>query len=262
MLALFLARAFSDASPISKLSIQILDGSKTVSEADLAPPERTSLALNENLTLQLVLATTFRAAPKHQVCVLESGVYSVSSPFSFKERKLSLALHPSKLRKLYKHAAVYNLRIAISDSALSEPFLWEVGTINYETWGEVFDNFSDVEWDFQPDPKTPNALLTFVFTLVMFVPFGVFLLLLLLNGVNCGYFPRSPFDAIVSLAFVIGLGGFFGFFVYFWKFVTFEEMCKDLLVIVPVLGLLLRGALVGRAKMEASHSDQKQVKVD
>jgi hypothetical protein len=39
--------------------------------------------------------------------------------------------------------------------------------------------------------------------------------------------------------------------VYFWRFVTFEEMFKYLLVIVPVLGILLRGALGARAKMAA-----------
>jgi hypothetical protein len=261
MLALLLAFTFCDQNSISKLSIEILNNSKVVHSVKLSPPEATSLSLNENLTLQLALTTTFRSIPKHHVCVIESGIYSVSSPFSYKDKQLTIAFAPSKLRKLYKHAAVYNLRLAVADPSLPAPLFWNVGTIDYETWGEVFDNFTDVDWDFQPDPKTPNPFLTFVFTLVMFVPFGIFLLLLLLNGVNCGYFPRSLLDAGVSLAFVICLGGFFAFFVYFWKFLTFEEMCRDLLGIVPVLGVLLRGALVVRAKLER-RSNVKEVKVE
>jgi hypothetical protein len=118
--------------------------------------------------------------------VFESGIYSVSLSFAYKDKKLLLGLVCSNLHKLYKHPGVYNVKIAIADSSRSNPYLWDVGTPKYETWGEVFDNLTHVEWDFQPDGKTPNPFLTFVFTCVMFVPFGIFLLLLLLNGFNCG----------------------------------------------------------------------------
>jgi hypothetical protein len=116
-----------------------------------------------------------------------------------------------------------------------------------------------MRWDCQPDPKTPYPFLTFVFTLVMFVSFGIFLLLLPLRGFNWGYFPRSLFDAIFSMGFAASLGAFFGFFVYFRKYVTFEEICIYLLVPVPVLGIRLPRALIERANVEALNSGPKEV---
>jgi hypothetical protein len=63
-------------------------------------------------------------------------------------------------------------------------------------------------------------------------PFAALAALLLANGANCWLFPRTPCDAAVSLAF----------FVRYWRAVTFEQMFRCLLVAVPALGALLRGA--------------------
>jgi hypothetical protein len=240
---------------ITLLTLQVLNHSRGVFEKKLTPVSPPySFTLNENFTLSLSLAGPFTSAPKHHVVVLESGIYSVSVPFIFKSPALTASLPPVKLRKLYKHSGTYNLRIMVSDRSLQAPLLWHAGIVAYEANGEVVDNFTDVEWDFEPPPKTPGRFLTQVFSLLMFVPFGILLILLLINGVNCGYFPNSFFGAIVSLSFVAGLGAFFAFFVYFWKYVTFEDMFKYLLVILPGLGILLRGALGGRAKMVAKYA--------
>ena len=240
---------------VSSLSLRVANSSSTEFSAQLKPGDATAFDLNENHTLHVELATTFTAPPKVHVVALECGSYSVSFPFTFRQGKLSIAFTPLKLRKLYKHAEVYNLRLLVSDPQLKAPLFWDVAKVTYITDGEVVDNYEDVEWDFQPPVKTPSGFVVRVFTLIMFVPFAVLLVLLLANGCNCGYFPRS-IEAVISLAFVAGLGAFFAFFIYFWRYVTFEEMFKYLLVIVPVLGILLRGALVGRAKMAVKvHSE-------
>jgi hypothetical protein len=145
----------------------------------------------------------------------------------------------------------------VADYQLAAPLFWSVARVDYETWGEVVDNFADTEWDFEPPPKTPSPLLTKVFSTVMFIPFGLLLILLVRNGINFGDFPRAPFDALVSLALVAGLGAFFPFFHHFWKHITFEKMCVYVLAFIAALAQLLRGPLKGRAKMVARDAKPK-----
>jgi hypothetical protein len=237
---------------ITLLTLEVLNQSQRILSHKLNPGAPAfPFSLNENHTLALYLKSNFSSSPKHAIMAIESGVYSVTYPFVFKDRILSIVLAPPKLRKLHKHSGKYNLRIVVSDSLMAQPVIWHAGIVGYEANGEVVDNFTDVEWDFTPPPKTPNPMLTEVFTWLTLVPFVILLVLLLVNGVNCGYFPRGFVDAIFSLAFVAALGAFFAFFLYFWKYLTFEDMCKCLLGIAPVLGILLRGALGARAKMVA-----------
>ena len=250
MFVWLIAPSLCASAAVSSLSLQVKGASETEFSAQLKPGESTAFDLNENHTLQIEIATTFLAAPKSHVVSLEAGSHSVSFPFAFRQGKLSITFTQAKLKRLYKHAGVYNLRVMVADPLLARPLFWDVAKVTYVTEGEVVDNFEDVEWDFQPPVKTPNAFVVRVFTLIMIVPFAALLLLLLANGCNCGYFPHS-IEAIFSMLFVAGLAGLLAFFVYFWRYVTFEEMFKYLLVIVPVLGILLRGALVGRAKMAA-----------
>jgi hypothetical protein len=259
MLGWLLAAAVvaEDAVEIRDLYLQVVGPNSSLLDKHLTVGENLSFALNENWTLSLDLTTTFLTQPKHQIVALESGVFSVSFLLNFKNGHLTYALAPLKLKKLYKHSGVYNLRIMISDRRLKAPLFWHVGTVEYETWGEVVDNFTDTEWDFEPPPKTPNQLLTRVFTGLMFVPFVILLMLLGINGINFGYFPTSPLDALISLAFVIGLAAFFAFFVHFWKYITFEKMCVYVLAFIVALAPFLRGALTGRAKMVARDDNPK-----
>jgi hypothetical protein len=238
-------------SSVSKINIQVLNKSDVVADKNIKIDETIPLDLNENFTLSLTITTTFKSAPKYCVTTLQSGSYSVSFPMNFKDYKLTLAFTPQKLKKLYKKAATYDLEVIISDSSLDLPIFLKPAIVNYITDGEVKDNWTDVEWDFQPKPKTPQKIVVYVFSIVIFIPFAILIFLCTLNGVNFGYFPDSVIDAVLSLAFVVGLGAFLVFFVYFWKALTFEEMFKRLLVILPVLGVLLRCAMIGRAKMVA-----------
>ena len=255
MLFWLAASSFCATAQLSSLQLDVTDQTETVFTTQLKPGETAKLDLNENHTFKLDLATTFLAAPKSHVVVFEAGAHSVSFPMSFRQGHLSIVFTPLKLRRLYKHPGLYNVRVMVADPAMERPMFWHVAVVNYITENEVVDNFTDVEWDFQPPAKTPSAFLTRLFTLIMVVPFFVLIVLLLANGLNCGYFPRSV-EALFSMLFTVALGAFFAFFVYFWRYVTFEEMFKYLLVIVPVLGLLLRGALVGRAKMAVKlHSE-------
>jgi hypothetical protein len=251
------AAAAENAAQIRDLHIQVAGAPTSTVDRKLMVGENFSFTLNENWTLSLDLTTTFPTSPQHHVVSLSSGVFSVSSPLNFKSGHLTLALTPVRLRKLYKHSAVYDLRLMVADHRLAAPLFWSVARVDYETWGEVVDNFTDTEWDFEPPPKTPSPLLTNVFSALMFVPFGLLLVLLVRNGINFGYFPRAPFDALVSLAFVAGLGAFFAFFHHFWKHVTFEKMCVYVLAFIAGLAPLLRGALKGRAKMVASDAKSK-----
>ena len=249
MLACLAASCFCGSTALSSLSLQVVHGSDIVYQAKLNLGEKTAFDLNENHTLRVQLETRFESAPKSHVIVFEQGTHSVSFPFNFRQGQMTFAFAPSKLKKLYKHGGPYSLRLMVADPSMEHPVFWTVADVNYITENEVVDNFTDVEWDFQPAPRTPPPLVTKVFTILMIVPFVILIFLLLVNGCNLGYFPKSFFDAIASLLFVIALGCFFVFFVYFWRALTFETMFKYLLVIVPVLGLLLRRALIGRAKM-------------
>lgn len=250
MLLWLAASSFCARAVLSSVQLNVTDQGANVFAQQLKPGETASFDLNENYTLKLELSTTFSTPPKSHAVVFEGGAHSVSFPLSFRQGRLSIVFTPHKLYRLYKHAGSYNIRVMVADPSMDRPIFWHVAVVNYITENEVVDDFTDVEWDFQPPPRTPSAFVTRVFTLVMFVPFGVLMVLLLANGCNLGYFPRS-IEALWSLLFVSGLAGFFAFFIYFWRYVTFEEMFKYLLVIVPVLGILLRGALVGRAKMAA-----------
>lgn len=244
------AGAFAQAK-ISSVSLNVLNKSQLLFSETLKPKESTTFELNENFTLKVEVKTTFKKAPKSHVIVMECGQYSVSYPMTFRDTKLSFNFLPNKLARLYKHSEKYNLRMMIADPSLDAPLFWDLAKVDFIANGEVVDNFTDVEWDFNPPEKTPSAFVTKMFTMALLAPCALLVILLLKNGINFGYFPRNFIDAIVSLMFVAGLGGFFLFFVYFWKYVHFEDMFKYLLMIVPVLALLLRGALIGRAKMAA-----------
>ncbi|OHT03158.1 hypothetical protein TRFO_06832 [Tritrichomonas foetus] len=255
MLALFFISALSANKLIGSLTVSTQEGKFVINSNDLEPGQTTDIELTENQTLALSLETTLKKAPKHSACTLELGMHSIASTFSYTNGKLQLKFTPLRLAKLYKHSGKYSLSILVADDQLEKPFLWNVGTVNFIANNEVVDNFTDVEWDFQPPPATPPAIITYVFTLLMFAPFALLLILLLVNGINCGYFPRNFIDAIFSLAFVGCLGAFFYYFVVFWKSIHFEDMLKSLIPISVVLGVLLRRALIGRAKMVARHEE-------
>ncbi|KAH0786355.1 dolichyl-diphosphooligosaccharide--protein glycosyltransferase subunit 2 [Histomonas meleagridis] len=249
LLVCFFTYILSKPYVIEGLSLTVQQGSTTVEKKELGVGETTSFDLTENQTLSLKLQTQFKSTPKNQVCVLELGVHSVTSVFNFRNGFLTLSFTPKKLQKLYKHSGVYDLKLMINDKVLDSPFFWNIAKVNFIANNEVVDNFTDVEWDFQPPKPTPKPIITQLFTIMMIGAFVILIILLFVNGINCGYFPHNFVDAILSLAFVVSLGAFFVFFVYFWKYITFVDMLKYILCAFVVLGTLLRFALVGRNKM-------------
>ena len=217
LLVSFFSFIVSRPNVIEALSLKIQEGSLVVQSKELQIGESTTFDLTENQTLSLKLQTQFKSTPKSQVCVLELGVHSVTSLFNFRNGYLTLAFTPKKLSKLYKHSGVYDLKLMINDKVLNSPFFWNIAKVNFIANNEVVDNFTDVEWDFQPPKPTPKPIITQFFTIMMVVAFVILLFLLFANGINCGYFPHNFIDAVFSLAFVASLGAFFVFFVYFWK---------------------------------------------
>lgn len=254
--ALFLHVA--PAARIGELTMKVHTGSTVAELRTLKAGETAELDLSENQTLSLALETNFAAAPKNSVAVLESGAHAVTSPFNYRSGSLTLAFTPTKLRRLYKHSGMYDLRLMVSDSAMDAPLFWSVAKVNFIANNEVVDNYTDVEWDFQPPKATPKAAVTRIFSALMFVPFLLLIVLLLANGVNCGYFPHNIFYAAMSLAFVAALGGFLAFFVYFWRYIHFEDMLRYMLGAMLILGVLLRFALVGRSKEVQKHVVQTE----
>lgn len=258
---LFLLSVFSTQSSIGPLKIIIKKGSFVAWDEKLSLGETTSFNLTENETLSLSLATDFAEAPSYTSCVLELGSHAVTSTFKYQKSKSLVAdFTPIKLKKLYKHSGKYQLSLLVSDQSSEKPFTWKIGTVDFIANNEVVDNFTDVEWDFQPPPATPKLLITETFNLLMLLPFAILIILLLINGINCGYFPRNFIDAIFSLAFVVCLGAFFGYFYIFWKDIYFEDMIKSLVPISLVLGFLLRRALIGRKKMIVRSSQREDAK--
>lgn len=259
MFAFFIFSVFSAQGFFENLQIKVKQGNFVVSEQDLSVRESTTVNLSENETLSLTLPTKFNAAPKHTACTLELGAHSLSLPFQFSNKKeLALSFTPLKLNRLYKHSGNYSLSLLVADKQLENPFIWKVGTVNFIANNEVVDNFTDVEWDFQPPPQTPKPIITQVFSLLMLVPFFILIILLLVNGINFGYFPHNFIDAIFSLAFVVAVGAFFFYFYIFWKQIHFEDMIKSLVPISLVLGFLLRRALIGRKKMAVQSEKIKE----
>lgn len=254
MLACLFAFGFCANSDLKSAVIRVSNGTNVLFLEKLEQEKQTHFSMTENNTLSVTLMTKYNKAPKSHTLVLEQGIYSIASAMQFKSGNLSLALTKIKLQKLYKHSGEYTLSVLVLDNDMTKPLIWKLGTVDFQANGEVFDNFTDVEWDFQAPKPQPKEIIIKFFTLVQFAPLGIALILLLINGCNCGYFPHNFIDAIVSILFVVSLGAFFVFYVYFWKYIHFEDMLKYLCVAFLVLGVLLRGALVGRAKMVARYA--------
>jgi len=247
MFAVLLAISFS-SKIIQSLNLKVTEGGRTVFEKDIIPGNIVETAMNESSTLTGTISGDFSKSMKYQNFALENGAYSITGSMTYRNNKLSFVINPAKLEKLYKHAGIYNLRIVIHDQSLDEPLIWTVAKIDYKAIGEDKDNFTDVEWDFQPAKKQPKEITIKVFTYATYLPLAVLVILLLKNGFNLGYFPRS-LEALPSLAFIAGFGGFLYYFIIFWKQITFEEMLLKLCMIIPILAILLRYALIGRSKM-------------
>ncbi|EAY22711.1 hypothetical protein TVAG_476400 [Trichomonas vaginalis G3] len=247
MLALTLA-AFVRAAEISAIKFIKYDDNVENMTLDAKPNQVVSLDLTENQTL-IAKLEGLKGEAKHAFYVLEQGTYSIVENLQSKGT-YAAKLNPRALAGLYKHPGEYSLKVSITYEG-EKPIMTEIAKINFIANGEVIDNFTDVEWDFQKPHEQPGAFLVFVFEVASFVPIFILLVLLLINGCNFGYFPRNFFDAIFSITFVVAFGGFLYYFIYFWKHIHFEEMLKQLCVIFPALLILLRLALIGRAKMVA-----------
>jgi hypothetical protein len=101
--------------------VQVIGGGNTTVEQKLTVGENMPFGLNANWTFSLDLATTFQTSPKHSVVALESGVFLVFSALNVKAGHLTIALAPTRLRKLHKHSAVYDLRLMVADQRLAAP---------------------------------------------------------------------------------------------------------------------------------------------
>ena len=250
----FLALFSLSADIFGDLSIVVTHGKDQIVRQTVFPGKSFDFGITENETLSLSLRTTLKSAPKHHVVSLEHGMHTIAATMQWKNGNLEASFTPTKLKKLFKHSEDYSLNMFVADPSLGKPFSWTVGIVAFTANNEVVDNFTDVEWDFQPPHPTPSPFLTHIFNLLMLGPFGILIILLLVNGINFGYFPHNFIDAIFSMAFVACLGAFFYYFIVFWKSIHFEDMMRSLIPIVLVLGFLLRRALIGRAKMVARYA--------
>lgn len=263
---MFFSLALLSASlKIDEFALSVLDDDDgVVSQVMIREKSEETISLTENQTLTCKAKSSLDHAPVHAFYVLENGPYSLTGEMVFKN-ELSFRIKPKQLEQLYKHSALYSLKVSILVKD-EDPIMKEIAKVQFTANGEVRDNFTDVEWDFQEPHKQPAAIVVKSLTFAMFVPLLVLLVLLCINGCNCGYFPHNFFDAIFSLTFVGALGAFFYYFIVFWRSINFEEMLKQLCIIIPALGLLLRLALSGRAKMvdrrEAEKEKAEKAKTD
>lgn len=240
---------------ITNIEAIVKDEKKPTSKKSYNLGEIPTISCTENETLSFFISTNIKSKPSDSVISIENGIHSISSVMTHKNSQLQATFSPNQLGHLNKHSAVYSVKILIYDSGMDKPLLEEIAKLDFTATGEDVDNFTDVEWDFQPPHPKLGSFKVKIFNVLACVPFGIFILLFFLNGINFGYFPRHFFDAIFSLVFVVSLGAFFVFFIYFWRKIHFEDMIKYLCFIVPVLGLLLRRALIGRAKMVNENSN-------
>lgn len=247
MLALSLA-AFVRSAEITKIKFIKYEDDAEIMNLEKKGNEVASFNMTENQTVHATIVGP-KTAAKNAFWVLEQGTYSIVDTLSPKTNYVA-KLNPRILTGLYKHPGVYSLKVSISYEG-ETPIMKEIAKIDFIANGEVFDNFTDVEWDFQKPHAQPGRFIVHVFKLVSFAPIGVLIILLLINGCNCGYFPRNFFDAIFSITFVAAFGVFLYYFIIFWKTIHFEQMLLQLCIIFPSLLILLRLALRGRAKMAA-----------
>ena len=235
---------------IGSLTATVKFNGTVISTESISYPSKISTVLNENQTMEILVQTTFDKKPFHSVFLMENSVYHISSPFMFRKPNLQILLNPTTLSKLYKHSGKYSMSMMVADPSLNEPFAWDFGDVEFSANGEVVDNFTDTEWDFQKEGARPKVTITLAFTGLMILPLIVLVVLLFSNKCNCGYFPRS-FDAFFTLVFIASLGALYYLFFVFWKRINFIDMLKYLCIVLPLMGISLRRALIGRAKMAA-----------
>ena len=257
MLALLLSFSYS-SEEIIKVIAKVKQGNDEVYSRSYQLGEKPTINCTENQTLVFSIKTSLKTKPKDRLIAMRLGIYEISGNMEFSAPNLYFAFTPQKLARLYKHSGKYSVTALYYADDFPVPVKSDLAYVNFQANNEVFDNFTDVEWDFQPPHPRIGAFKVKIFNILACFPIVFLVILLLLNGINFGYFPRNFFDAICSLAFIFSLGSFFAFFIYFWKNIHFEDMLKYLCLIVPVLGILLRGALRGRANMINNDVHQKK----
>ena len=250
----------SSSAKIEQIVFNVLDGNTVMDTQTIKGNDQAFLTLTENQTLSVDIKSNIKQQPQTAFYVFENLSHAISGNINFKS-SLDFLIKPNQLKSLYKHAGIYSLKMTIHVKD-DDPIMREIAKVDFIANGEVVDNWTDVEWDFQEPHKDPKDKIIQSFKYVMYIPLGILILLLLLNGCNLGYFPHNPIYALFSLAFVVAFGAFLYYFLVFWREIHFEDMLKQLCVIIPVLLVLLRFALVGRAKMVDKYAQPQKVKTD
>ena len=246
MLALLLSFSYSNEEQFNVTAKVKQNGKEIYSESYLLG-EKPTITCTENQSLSFSIQTNLTTRPKNSIITMRLGVHEISGLMEFTAPNLRFQFTPQKFFELYKHSGIYTVTALYCNSP--PPVKYDLAYVNFQANNEVVDNFTDVEWDFQPPHPRISGSKVYLFNILAFVPICFLIFLYFLNGINFDYFPNNLFDSICSLAFIISLALFFAYFIIFWKKIHFEDMLKSLCFIVPILGILLRGALRGRKRM-------------
>lgn len=213
-----------------------------------------NLRISENHTMTIRLFSDSNGANMSNYWSIFNSFYSISGLFTLSDKSMTTTIRPRGFEKLYKHSGIYNLEVMVSSSDTAS--VYDIGTIDFYANGEVMDNWTDVEWDFQVPVKQPRKSIIYLFTLLSYLPLVALIVLLSWNDFNFGYHP-STYHAVFTDGFTILFGYLLYRFYVFWRSINFEDFIAELSMIVPILLVFLHFALKGRAMMVRNDKKQK-----
>nr|CAG4650105.1 EOG090X04WQ [Sida crystallina] len=196
----------------------------------------------------------------------QQEIFFVAEPDVNDVYKFDLDL-ASKAKEFHHLSGKYSMHLIIGDAVIENPTVWAVADLQL-TFGaaaaaqpsqpsptvQMYQARPEIKHLFREPEKRPPAVVSNLFTLLVLLPFFIFIILAAKLGIN----PTSVSLSPVNLVFHLSFGAILGLFLCFWFYMNMFQTLKWLLILAPFAFLTGNYMLRQVAKQRSSRTGVSQ----